>query len=181
MDFSLLSVENIKTLSFYFGILFTLIFVLRTFLPLDFSPEMDTTGSFGTDSGFALFSLESIVAFLMTAAWMNFLSLKLGYSLKLSLIVALLTGFFAMALFAFLIAQFKKLEQTKSADLKELTGKTGKAYMDFKPFGTSKIQIGFNSKLEILDAKNASDAEIKAFNDIKVTKIENEIIYIEKI
>lgn len=179
---SFLSVENIKDLSFYFGIFFTLAFVIRTFIPVDFSPEVNSDiGNFDTDASFNLFSLESIIAFLMSFCWICFLSLKLDYSLKMSFLISLLVGVFAMALFAFLITQFKKLETRVEPDLKDLVGTRGRAYLNFAPNGLSKIEIEFNSKLQILDAKNLKDEEIKAFEEIKVVKVENEIIYVEKI
>ena len=46
--------------------------------------------------------------------------------------------------------------------------------------GNGKIQIEFNSKLDTIDAVNESDEYIEAFNQIKVTKIENSVVYIVK-
>ena len=85
-----------------------------------------------------------------------------------------------MALFTFLISKFKKLEHAPKPLYKELEGKKGRAYMNFAPKGAGKIQIEFNSKLDILDAKNNSDEFIKAFDPIKTIKVEGEEIYIEK-
>ena len=85
-----------------------------------------------------------------------------------------------MVVYAWLIAQFKKLEHVPTASFEELVNRTGKAYMSFAPKGSGKIQIEFKEKLATLDAKNYSDEEIKAFDSIKVVKIENNEIYIVK-
>ena len=102
------------------------------------------------------------------------------HSLKIACLIAIGSGLIGMFLFAWIILQFKKLEHTPKADLNELINKTGKAYINFAPNGFGKIQIEFNSKLETLDAKNISNEEIKSFEEIKVVKIENNEIYIEK-
>ena len=86
-----------------------------------------------------------------------------------------------MFVFAFLFAQIRKLEFVPKNDLNELANKTGKAYTRFNPKGNGQIQIEFNSKLATLDAINNSEAEINSFEQIKVVKVENSIIYIEKI
>ena len=53
--------------------------------------------------------------------------------------------------------------------------------MKFAPNGVSKIQIEFNSKFATLDAINFSEVEIKTADLIKVVKVENDNIYIEKV
>ena len=85
-----------------------------------------------------------------------------------------------MFFFDWLISQFKKLEQTPKVSYDELIGRVGKAYLNFPPKGNGKIQIEHNAKLDTLDAKNATDFEIKSFDSIKVVKVENNEIYIEK-
>ncbi len=167
---------------FYCGIIGTVIFLLKTLLPVDSGSEIssDFTGMTDNDSSLSLFTIESISAFLMCTGWMGYVSIIMHYSLKKSIIIAIICGIIGMLFFVWLISKFKKLEHIPVANLQELVGKTGKAYIKFAPYGVSKIQIEFNSKLEILDAKNNSDIEIESFQPIKVVKVENDIVYIEK-
>ena len=158
-------------------------FFYLTFLPIDFNTEVagDFTSMTESDASINLFSIESISAFFMCFGWIGWLCLKyLHYSGKKSLAIAFAFGLVGMFFFAWLIAQFRKLEHVNMPKLEELVGKTGKAYMNFAPKGNAKIQIEFNAKLETLDAINASDEEIKSFENIKVVKVENNQIYIVK-
>ena len=85
-----------------------------------------------------------------------------------------------MVFFTWLISVFKKLEHTPKVDLNELVDKTGKAYLKFAPRGAGKIEIELNSKLSVIDAYNDSDVEINVFDLIKVTRVENDNVYIVK-
>ena len=177
-----MTIDRIIDIFFYGAIISTVVFAIKTFTPIDFGTEVDGDfTSISGDNAFSIFTLESIAAFFMCSGWMGWLSLShLHYSLKTSLIIALCFGIAGMFLFAWLIAQFKKLEHIPTANINELVGKIGKAYMTFAPKGNSKIQIEFNQKLSILEAINETDEEIKAFENIKVVKVENNQIYIAK-
>ena len=167
---------------FYCGIIGTVIFVLKTLSPIDTGSEIssDFTDMTDTDSSFNLLTIEGISAFFMAAGWMGYFALRFNYGTKIALITAIVSGLIVMLLFGWGISKFKKMDKNPTADLNELVGKVGKSYMKFEPKGLSKIEIEFNSKLEILDAKNNTDVEIESFQPIKVVKIENNVIYIEK-
>ena len=174
---------NLETIFFYLGIIGTIIFLIKTTLPVDFDCETqsDFTTIADSDTSFNLFTIESISAFLMTSGWMGWITKsQLHLSTKTSLAISIVAGFVAMFVFSFAISQIKKLQHIPKADLNELLGKKGKAYMRFLPKNTGKIQIEFNSKLEILDARNISEIEIQSFEPVKVVKIENDEIFIEK-
>ena len=166
-----------------FAILGTIVFALKTFLPIDSGSEIggDFNGITDTDSSFSLFTIESISAFFMCSGWMGWAAKDfMHYNLKISLIIAVVSGVIGMLFFSWLITQVKKLEQTTKFDLNELVNKSGKAYMNFSPKGQSKIQIEFSGRIEEFDARNNTDEEIKSFEPIKVVKIENGEIFIEK-
>ena len=159
------------------------VFVLKTFLPIDSGTEVggDFTGMTDTDSSFSLFTIESISAFFMCMGWMGWLAKDhLNMGMKLSLIIAVISGVIGMLFFSFLITQIKKLEHDPKGNINDLTGKTGKAYMRFAPKGTGKIQIEFNGRIEEFDARNYTDSEINSFEPIKVVKVENNEIFVEK-
>ena len=175
-----LSIADVALCCAIFG---TIIFLIKTFLPVDFGAEVsaDFNVVSDTDASFNIFTIESISAFFMCSGWSAWLCLnQFNYSVKLSALIAIVTGLIGMFLFVFLIAKLKKLEHIPKADMQELVGRTGKAYMNFSSKGSSKIQIEYNSQLEILDAINDSEEEINAFENIKVTKVENNQIYIVK-
>ena len=180
MLFNVLSISDAALCCAIFG---TIVFLIKTFLPIDFGTEV--TADFNvmseSDASFNLLSVESIAAFFMCSGWIGWMCINfMHYSIKLSSVIAFCCGAIGMFLFAFLIAQFKKLEHIPNANPQELVGKTGKAYMTFIAKGNGKIQIEFQEKLATLDAINDSDEEIKAFENIKVVKVENNQIYVVK-
>lgn len=174
---------KLTAIYWYCAILGTVIFILKTALPLDSGTEVDGdfTSVTDTDSSFNLFTIEGVAAFFMCGGWMGWLSFTLlHYELKASLAIAICSGIFGMSFFAWLISKFKKLEHIPGEKIENLKDRKGRAYLQFAPNGTGKVQIEFNSKIDILDARNLSDEEIKAFEPIKVVKIENGEIYISK-
>lgn len=177
------SVENFSSVCFYLGVASLVILLLKTFLPFDTDTEVG--GGFTTltetDSSFNLFTLESILSFFMCFGFMGWWAYHYQHlSFKICMIVALVSGFVGMAFFAFLFAQIKKMEFIPKNDLKELINKKGKSYTRFLANSKGQIQIDFNGKLATLDAINASEDEINAFELIEVVKVEDNIIYIKK-
>jgi membrane-bound ClpP family serine protease len=183
MEIMILNLENFSNICFYMGLVALVVLLLKTFLPFDADTEV--TGDFNTltdtDSSFNLFSIDSILSFFMCFGWMGWWMHNYNHaSFKLCMLVATISGLLGMFLFAFLFAQIKKLEFVPKNDLKELIDKTGKSYTKFTPKGNGQIQIEFNSKLATLDATSLDEAEINSFELIKVVKVENDIVYIQK-
>ena len=176
--------ENFSSICFYTGLVSLVILLLKTFLPFDTGSEVDGdfTSITETESSFHLFSIDSVLSFLMCFGWMGWWAQNYqNYSFKICLLIAAASGLLGMFVFAFLFAQIKKLEFVPKNDLADLVNKTGKSYTRFNPKGNGQIQIEFNSKLATLDAVNESEEEINSFEMIKVVKVENNIIYITKI
>ena len=173
----------VETVYWYCGIIGTLIFLLKVALPVDTGSEItsDFTSIADTDASFHLLTIEGISAFFMTFGWMGWIAFtQMHFELKISMIIALFSGILAFLLFAWLLSLAKKMEHSPSYDLTTLKDKIGKTYVHFEPKGQGKIQIEFNEKLSILDAVNNSEEVLEAFSQIKVVKVENNVIYIEK-
>lgn len=176
--------EKIIAFYWYTAIFGTIVFVLKIALPMDTGAEVSTdfTSMTDTDSSFNLLTLEGISAFFMCLGWTGWTAFSiLHYELKTALIVSIVSGLAGMILFAWLISLAKKLEQINKYDLTTLVDKTGKAYVRFQPKGSGKIQVEFNSKLDIVDAKSLSDEVIESFSSVKVVKVEDNTVYIDKI
>ena len=180
MLFNVLSFADAALCCAIFG---TVVFLIKTFLPIDFGSEVsgDFNGLTETDASFNFLTIEGMAAFFMCSGWMSWYSLNFMHlSTKKSALIGVTCGVLGMLFFAWLICQFKKLEHIPTADPQELVNKIGKAYMHFAPKGNAKIQIEYHSELATLDAINDSDEEINAFENIKVVRVENDQIYIVK-
>ena len=174
---------NFTNVALLCAILGTFVFLVKTFLPIDFGSEV--TADFNimteTDASFNFLTIESVAAFFMCSGWVGWYALNFMHlSIKLSALLAVVSGAIGMLFFVWLIAQSKKLEHIPTANPQELVDRIGKAYMNFAPKGSAKIQIEYHGELATLDAINESEEEIKAFENIKVVKVENNQIYIVK-
>lgn len=141
----------------------------------DFNTETDT------DTSFNFISVQTLLAFLMGFGWMGYAALQqFGMSQISSVIISFIVGLIFMFLAAGLMFWVKKLEKKVVKDINTALNKNGKAYTKFEPNGTGKIEIEINEQLMVIDAINNTDAEINSFEPIKVIKIENNTLYIEK-
>ena len=141
----------------------------------DFNAEIDS------DPSFSFISLQSVLAFLMGFGWSGYACLKeFHFSQILTLLCAIIVGLVFMFATAFLMFSVKKLEKEIHKDKTTAIGKIGKAYTDFVPKGHGRIEIEISGQLTVTDAVNNSEEEIKSFEPVKVIKVENELLYIEK-
>ena len=168
------------------GLFATVLFLLKLFVFMIVGGDMEVDADFDaiteTETSFGFLSVQSILAFLMAFGWCGLAALNhLNVGIKLSIVIAVLTGLFFMWLSAYIMFNIKKLNKKIVVDINELAGKTGKAYSAFEPNAEGKIEIILNNKLSILDAINLSEEKIDAFSEIKVEKIEDKKIYIVKV
>lgn len=135
-----------------------------------------------TDSSFNFISLQTVLAFLMGFGWMGYTAVKafgLGHFATFG--SAFAVGLVFMFGTAYLMSMVKKLEKTVKKDKATALDKVGKAYTDFAPKGDGRVEIEINDQLTVVDAVNNTEDEIKAFDAVKVIKVENELLYIEKV
>ena len=141
----------------------------------DFNTETDT------DASFSFISLQTILAFLMGFGWMGYAALQ---QFKLDQLGSFLSAFGVGLLFmfgtAYLMFSVKKLEKNVVKDKKTAIGKIGKAYTAFEPKGSGQIEIEIDGQFTVTDAVNNTDEKINAFEMVKVVKVENDMLYIEK-
>lgn len=142
----------------------------------DFNTETDT------DASFSFISLQTILAFLMGFGWMGYAALK---SFNMNQLATFGSAFGVGLIFmfgtAYLMMLVKKLEKTVKKDKTTAIDKVGKAYTDFAPKGQGRVEIEVNGQLIVAEAMNNTDTEIKSFDAVKVVKVENELLYIEKV
>ena len=179
------TLENFWKIYYYIATFATILFVLKLLIFLVAGGDSEVSADFNTetetDTSFSFLSVQSLLAFLMGFGWMGYAALK---QFELNQIISFLCAFVVGLIFmfgtAYLMFSVKKLEKHVVKDKTTAIGKIGKAYTNFAPNGNGKIEIEVNEQLTIAEAVNSTDDEIKAFDSIKVIKVENEIMYIEK-
>ena len=181
-----LTIESMTQIYYYVAIFATILFVVKlaifSFFGADSEVSADFNTEIDTDPSFSFLSVQSVLAFLMGFGWMGYAALaQLGYPKSIAFAFALAVGLFFMAASAYLMFLVKKLEKNVKKDKTTAIGKIGKAYTDFAPKGNGQIEINVNDQLMVVEALNTTEEEIKAFDNVKVVKVENEIMQIEKV
>lgn len=134
-----------------------------------------------SDSAFVLFSVESILSFLMGFGWSG-LTTRNEWHLPgfLSVPIAFIIGILMMLFIAFLMMQVKKLGKTTKFDIYDCIGKTGDAYTELKKDKVGQVKIVASNKLRFLNAVNRTKDKINAFSSIIVTDIEDNNLIVEE-
>ena len=152
----------------------TILFLLRLVAGLfgGDGGDFDTDGGFdaGTDASFTMFSLLSVMAFIMGTGWMG-LACRIDWGLSRAPSVFISVGFgvFMMALASGLMYMTRKLNRNIEVDPRTAIGNTGRAYINIpaKGKGKGKVEVSVSGRLKVVDAVSSGDA-IKAFTDVTV-------------
>jgi hypothetical protein len=152
----------------------TILFLIRLVVGLfggdagDFDADVDA----GTDASFTLFSLLSVMAFVMGTGWMGLACrIDFGLSRAMSAILSVGFGLFMMFLASGLMALMRKLNQHIEIDPKTAIGSTARAYVTLpaKGKGHGQIQVTVSGRLKTVAAVS-NGKEIPAFADVKVVE-----------
>lgn len=178
--------DTIVAAYYYLAIFSTLVFAIKlilfTILGGDTEVIADFNTEIDTDCSFNFISIQSVLAFLMAFGWMGYAGLtQFEFAQLLNFGVAFGVGLIFMLVTALLMFGIKKLEKNVKKDYTKALNKTGKAYTNFAPNGIGQIEIEFNEQLSVIEAINNTTEEIKSFEQIKVVKVEDDKLYIEKV
>lgn len=178
--------KNLTTVYYYIALFATVFYIAKMFLFSVFGGDAevhtDFTTSVETETSFDFLSIQSILAFLMGFGWMGLTCIKVwGLSKLYVIIISLVFGLLLMFLSSYLMFCVKKLNKNVKKDLTKAVGSNAKAYTSFEGNTEGQIEITINNQLSIETAVNNTQEPIKAFDEVKVIKFENNKLYIEKI
>ena len=171
-----------STVYFVMGAIGTALFLVKVLLMFiggdaDTDFDIDVDGGIEVHGGgFSLFSLLSILAFMMGAGWMGLLcrqDFELGAAL--SAIIASAFGF-ALMLFASLgMLVLMRLQQSGKYDVNQAVGKLGKVYLTIPEAGagTGQIQMNVDGRNTVLTAASAG-GKIDSFASVKVVEVRDD-------
>lgn len=140
--------------------------------------DFDTDASFDhtSDASFTMFSLLSVMAFIMGTGWMG-LACRIDWGLGRapSAIISVGFGVFMMALASGLMHLTRRLNSHVEIDPRTAIGHTGRAYLKIpaKGQGTGKVEVSISGRLKIVNAVSAS-GEVQAFKDVTVTDVRDD-------
>ena len=177
--------EKMTNVYYYIALFATTLFILKMLLFSVFGGDTevhsDFTSSVETETSFDFISIQSVLGFLMGFGWMGLTCIKAWHLPSYAVVlVSIIFGFLMMFLASYTMYLVKKLNKRVIKDLSKSVGLVGRAYTNFQPNGEGQIELNFNEQLAIEEAINATSEEIKAFDNVKVVKYENNRLYIEK-
>lgn len=182
-----------STLYFCMAAVGTLLFSIRIFMMLFFG--MDSGGDFDVDvdvdaggfeghmGDFSLFSMVSVLSFMMGAGWLGLACrLDWGVGPVLSALYAALFGFGLMLMSSLALWQMRKLSAPGGYDVKTCVGKIGRVYLKIpaKGQGRGQVQITVDGRQKVLEAVSTGE-EIESFASVKIVDIEgDETLVVER-
>ena len=186
MDLIKISTDSVIQIYYYLAIFATIVFVIKLIMFTIFGGDSEVAADFNseidTDVSFNFISIQSVLAFFMGFGWMGYGALQQFELTQLvSFVVAFIVGFIFMFVTAYLMFMVKKLEKNVKKDKTTALDKVGKAYTAFEPRSKGQIEIDINGQLTIAEAINATEEHINSFEVIKVVKVLDDILYIEKL
>lgn len=171
-----------STSTIVFIILLVLMFIGGDADDVDLDHDGDFQGVHA--DGMDIFSLKSILAFLMFFGWSGLAAIEMGMIVWwASLGISFVVGLIMMFVTAWVIMLLYNLQQDGTMNFNSAIGKTGEVYLTIpaKMTGAGKIQIIINSSYKTLDAMTNDEEEIKTLAHVQVIDVEGETLIVTKI
>jgi hypothetical protein len=161
-------------ISLVFSVLFVIQFVLNL-IGIDFAGDSegaDAAEGYHLDAEFALFSVRSIIAFFTFFGWTGVFVLSKDGSFIYATLIALVAGFAAMLLVAWLFWIFARLGETGNVDIYQSLFTTAEVYVPIPGFrkGTGRILLELGGAIREMDALTEGDP-IATGTKVKVVEI----------
>ena len=177
---TLFSTFSDSTVYFVMGAVGSALFLLRLGVMLVFGADgadFDVDGDGGVEShagDFSLFSMLSIMSFMMGAGWLGLACrMEWGFGPLPSAIFASAFGFSLMLLSSVGMYQMGKLNQVNKFELSDFVGQIGRVYLKIPAAGQGRgqVQVAAGDRQRVLPAISTGE-EIESFADIKVVQVQ---------
>jgi membrane protein implicated in regulation of membrane protease activity len=167
----------------------TLIFIIQLIMTLAGGDtddvDMDHDGDFDGDHGDGLhiFSVKSILAFLMFYGWSGLAAIQKGMVVWWGVSgISLAIGFVMMLFTAWLFFMLLKLQSSGTMNIENALGKQGEVYLTIpaKKNGNGKIQIVIQGGLKTLDAITEDTEDIKTGSFVEVVEVIGDTLVVRR-
>jgi membrane protein implicated in regulation of membrane protease activity/uncharacterized membrane protein len=171
-------VAIIASLIFLVQLIFTIIGTdLTDGLGADFDGHLDAI-----HGPFQLFSFRNLINFLMGFGWTGVAFYESVPNHTFLILLATAVGILFVVTFFILIKQILKLTEDNTFNIDKLIGKTAEVYLRIpaKKSGKGKVQVSLNGTSHELLAISETE-EISSGSLVKITRVEEKILIVEKI
>lgn len=184
------NLEPLLRTFWYIAIPVSLFFIIQTIATFvggsdagDIIADVDGDVGFGDSLG-DLFSLRSLINFLLGFSWGGIALYSTIPNKPLLIAVAVLIGIGFVILFFLILRQLFKLAKDGSFKIEDSLNKTAEVYLTIpaKRVGKGKVLISVGGSVRELEAMTDGDESLHNTTPVKVVKIENNnILIVEKI
>lgn len=167
--------ETIILISFYIalvcGSLLALLLMLSVIGGLDLDLDVGDTD---IDAG-GLGLVKSVLAFFTFSAWVANIMLSAAVNPVLTAFVSLAVGGLTVALLAWVLNFFLKMQSNVNWEFHQAEGKTGKVYLKIPKDGTGIINVEINGVKREIKALSLDKVEIETGKEILIHEVKKEI------
>lgn len=185
-DFSFL--ENIYLVT---GLLGTLLVIIRVILQFvggdtdgDMDVDMDEAESAEGNShlSFKILTFQGISSFMMM---FGLVGLAMSRESQLGPLVTFLGSFIAGVLtiyiMKFIFSKMSRLQSRGNMTLEQAVGNEGEVYLTISPAKPGKVRVMIGERLRVLDAVTQNKEELETGSLVKVVKIVNNTMVVERV
>lgn len=177
------------------SIISTFIFVVMVVLSViggdsdaDADADADGDGGGGADGGAGMMSyilsFKTLLAFVLGASWTGLSALYQGMSLFAIALISILSGVLMMALMAFLLSLFVKLQHDSTLDMTNTIGASGVAYVTIPANGGKggQVEILVNNSYQTFEAITDEALPIATEEPIEVVDLlEDNVLMVRRL
>jgi membrane protein implicated in regulation of membrane protease activity len=184
------TLTTLQKIHWWIAIPSTAVFLVQMIMMLvagadDVDADFDADGDFDGDmgDGMNLFSIKSIIAFLMFYGWSGLAAIQYGITAWWVItLIALGIGFLMMLFTAWLLFMLTKLQESGTMQIDNAIGQQGEVYLTIpaKKEGTGKIQVVVQGSLRTLDAVTEETEDIKTGSFVEVVDVINGILVVKR-
>lgn len=172
----------------YLAFFASLIFVFQTvmtFIGTDASADLDADfdGDFhNVEAPFELFSFRNLINFLLGFSWTGVAFYGKMPEAFLMIFATVVGGIF-VGIFFLIIKQIMKLQEDNTFNVNNALGKTAQVYMNIpaQKAGSGKVQLSIHGSFHELEAVTEELEMIRAGESVRILKVENQVLIVEKI
>lgn len=166
----------------------TTIFIIQLVLTLvgGDSHDFDTDGDAdfdGADDGMHIFSVKSIVSFLMFYGWTGLAAIERGGIAWWGISgISLLVGLIMMFFTAWILFMLLKLQESGTMNIANAIGKQAEVYLTIpaKKQGEGKVQLIIQGGYKTLDAITEDTEDIKTGLFVEVLEVKNDTLIVKR-
>ncbi len=134
-------------------------------------------------AGLRIFTVRGLVAMFAIGGWLGMASVDLGANEIVAVLVAVLSGVFALLLVAYLIHLMLKLQENGNLEARNAVAHTARVYITVPPRrrGIGKVMLTVQERLVEMDAVTDYGEELRTDSMVQVVSVSDNILVVRPV